>query len=120
MSKKLSRARRKELREQGQLEEAPRAVEEARRELRRAESDGASARVHAAREEVAARGDDAPEEESEAPAKPRPRHDRTVLVLVGLTALAALIFWLTQRSPTKETKIEATAPVPTATSSAQP
>lgn len=118
MSKKLSRARRKELREQGQLEEAPRAVEEARRELRRAESDGAAARVHVAREEVAARGDDA--EESEAPARPKARHDRTVLVLVALTALAALIFWLTQRSPTKETKIEVSAPVPAAASSARP
>ncbi|MFT3774734.1 MAG: hypothetical protein QM820_56005 [Minicystis sp.] len=117
MSKKLSRSKRRELREQGLLEAPSRAVIEARREQKRAEGTPATARVHAAREEAAARTEEAQEEDAPAAPKGNARRDRTVLVLVGLTALAALIFWLTQRSPTKETKIDASpgaAPVSSA------
>lgn len=102
VSNKVSRAKRKDLRSRGQLSPVVRVVEERRATERRAIEEETSERVHAAREEIA--------EESEAPRateKKKPRRDLTVLLLAGLIALTGLIFWLTQRSPTKETKIDA-------------
>lgn len=97
MSKKVSRSKRRELKDKG-LYEAPPRLPESVRAQRRAEEEAAG--VHVAPERDELREDDAPVLD-----KKQPRRDRTVLVLVGLTALAGLIFWLTQRSPNKETKI---------------
>jgi len=115
VSKKLSRAKRKDLRDKGSIEAAPRAAAERRSAARRDEEASAASRVQEAREEIAAE-----EEAREAAPRPRARRDRTVLVLVGLTALAALIFWLTQRTPSKDTKIDVPTPSVPGTGSARP
>lgn len=105
MSKRVSRAKRREQRELGVYEPVRRVPDSARAAERRASESAQSARIAAAREEIAA-------EEAADSARPAPekRRDRTVLVLVALTALAGLIFWLTQRTPAKnEAKIDANA-----------
>ncbi|APR82485.1 Hypothetical protein A7982_07834 [Minicystis rosea] len=109
MGKKLSRSKRKELREQGVFEAPSASVLSAKREMRRAEASSTSARTVIAKTDGAASAHTDDEETAPAPAEKAPaKPDRTVLVLVALTALAAVIFWLTQRSPNaKETKIEA-------------
>jgi hypothetical protein len=94
------------MRDKGVYEPPSRVPESARAAERRAEEAAASARVHAAREEIASEEAAA----SERGAAPK-RRDRTVLVLLALTGLAGLIYWLTQRTPAKnETKIEVGAP----------
>jgi hypothetical protein len=113
VSKKLSRSKRKELRDKGELEPT-RPAERRRTEDAYTPPRSTAARAPEPREEIA---DDEPVEA--APKKAAGR-DRTVLVLVALTAAAALIFWLTQRSPTKETKIDVPAPTPPAAGSAKP
>lgn len=110
MGKKLSRARRKELREQGLLEPpSGRARIEDERTPRRGEA------APALRVETA---EDVEEEERAAPRTRAARRDRTLLVLLALTAGAGLIFWLTQRSPQHESKMIDVPPpmgVPTGT-----
>lgn len=101
VSNKVSRAKRKDLRSRGQLPSVVRVAEERRATERRAVEEDASERVHAARDEIA---------EERVPPRAfakKPRRDLTLVLLAGLVAAAALIFWLTQRSPTKETKIDA-------------
>jgi uncharacterized protein HemX len=97
VGKKLSRAKRKERREQGILEALPqRAKAEPERTPRRGEG------APEPREEIAK---DVEEDDRPAPATRTAKRDRTLLVLVALTAGAALIFWLTQRSPKQDTKM---------------
>lgn len=117
VGKKLSRSKRKELREQGLLEPPPPRVKgEEERTARRAEASPASAperRVEGAKDD----------DEAERPASGTRtgRRDRTVLVLLALTAGAALIFWLTQRSPKQDTKmIDVPPPMGAPTGTAKP
>ena len=106
MSKKVTRAKRKEMREKGVYEPPSRVPESARAAERRADEAAINARTHAAREEIAA--DEAPPSERAPPPK---RRDRTVLVLLALTGIAGLIYWLTQRSPAKnDAKIDVGSP----------
>lgn len=108
MSKKVPRAKRRELREQGVYEPPSRVSRATRAAERRAEEAATSARTRAARDEIVAEEEAAPSVAE----KPAPTRDRTIFVLFGLTALAGLIFWLTQRSPSKtEAKISVGAPV---------
>ena len=94
---------------------------EAKREQRRAEASRTSAgAVIAAANEAPREAREADEADTAAPAtKAAARPDRTVLLLIALMAVAAGLYWLTQRSPRiKETKIEA-APAAAPTSSAK-
>jgi hypothetical protein len=98
VTKKLTRSKRKELRSKGQLKVPARLDETLKAAEKQAEEEAASARVHEAREAIAHRAD---AEEDDAPPAPPPkkRRDLTVLLLVGLTAVAGFILWLVQRDP---------------------
>jgi hypothetical protein len=93
VSKKLTRAQRKALREKGELKPLSRTADEARQAERRAEEEEATARVQEAREGLALQ--QASKERTHAK---RQRRDRTILLFVGLIAVAGMIFWLTVRS----------------------
>jgi hypothetical protein len=100
---------RRELREKGKLAPAPKLKQAQRVAEREAEEHAASARVAEAREEVA---------HHEAEAKPKARskqRDLTVLLLLGLTAIAAIIFYLSQRAPSTDEEMK---PAPSATPTA--
>jgi hypothetical protein len=101
VTKKLTRSKRKELRAKGQLKpaEALREVETRKAAEKRAEEEAATARVHEAHEELAQRDeDDAPSSRKKRKRKGR---DLTLLLIAGVTAVAGLIFWLSQRAPGK-------------------
>ena len=100
VSKKLTRSQRRELREKGRLPTAAPRVKQAQRVAeRQAEEEAVSARVAEARGEV----HDAEEKRGEARGGTRAkRRDLTVLVLLGLTAIAAIIFYLSQRAPSTD------------------
>jgi hypothetical protein len=102
---------RRELREKGKLAPAPKVRQARRVAEREAEEHAASARVAEAREEVAHH-----EEEGEAKLKARSKQrDLTVLLLLGLTAIAAVIFYLSQRAPSTDEEMK---PAPSATPTA--
>jgi hypothetical protein len=115
VTKKLTRSRRKELRTKGQLKPAANLseVQAQKAAERKADEEAVSARVHEAREQIAHRHDEG-EDEAAAPAKKPRRQDFTVLLLVGLTALAGLLYWLSQRPPSKAEPTAATTTAATA------
>jgi ferric-dicitrate binding protein FerR (iron transport regulator) len=109
VSKKLSREKRREMRDKGTLEGPDLAREEARKQ-RRAEEQAA------ARSPIALQLGADPEpppdqEEAVVPVAPaRKRNDRTVFVLAALVLAAGLIMWLMQRSPRKDATIDVPPP----------
>jgi hypothetical protein len=86
---------RRELREKGRLAPAPKEKQAQRVAERQAEEEAVSARVAEAREEVAHHA--APTKKARSQ-----RRDFTVLLLLGLTAIAAIIFYLATRAPSAD------------------
>ncbi len=112
MTKKLTRSKRKDLRAKGQLKPVPRVDPAQKAAERQAEEEAVSARVHDAREAIAHRDEVEPAPASQK--KPKAgRRDLTLLLLAGLTGVAGLIYWLSQRPPTP-----AAEPAPQATATA--
>jgi hypothetical protein len=106
---------RRDLRAKGRLLPAPRDKQAQRVAERQAEEHATSARFAEARDEVA-------QHEAESARKPRtkPRvkpRDLTMLLLIGMTAIAAPIFYLSQRGPSAD-EVD-TAPAPGATTTAK-
>jgi hypothetical protein len=100
-----------------------RAVEAQKAAEKQAEEAEVSARIHEARAALAHRQADAGAEDSppvsEKRKKGRPRRrDLTLLLLFGVTAAAGLLYWLSQRPPTRS-KAEP-APPPSAGAPAKP
>jgi len=80
-----------------------------------------SARVHEAREAIAHREEEDPAPfASQTPAKKTGRRDLTLLLLVGVTGIAALIYWLTQRPPTPTAEPVPSRPTVAATADRTP
>lgn len=100
MAKKLTRSKRKELRARGELEPKPQAIAAHKAAERQAEERAFGARAQEAREAIARKeseDDDGPKSGPKPVGKPR---DFTVLaLLVGVIAIAGVLFWLTQRPP---------------------
>jgi|HubBroStandDraft_5_1064220.scaffolds.fasta_scaffold651890_2 hypothetical protein len=87
---------RRELRAKGHLPPAPRDKQALRVAERQAEEQAASARIAEAHEEAAHHEVEPKREERSR------RRDFTVLLLLGLTAIAAIIFYLSQRAPSAD------------------
>lgn len=102
---------RRELREKGRLAPPPKAKQAQRIAERQAEEQAASSRVADARDEVA-RHERGPARKARAK-----QRDLTVLILLGLTAIAALLFYLSQR-PLRSNDAEA-KPNPSASPASQ-
>jgi hypothetical protein len=117
VTKKLTRSKRRELRSKGQLRPLEWSVEARRAAEKQAEEAEASARIHEAREAIAQReAEDSPVSEK----KGRRPRDLTVLLLFGVTAVAAILYWLSQRSPTPAKAEPAPPPSASAPTKAAP
>jgi len=111
VSKNVSRAKRKELRSKGQLPPLVRVAEEPTLTEKRAVEASVRARIIPAADEVAV--------ESETPraaAPKKPRSDLTLMLVLGLIAVAGIVFWVVStRTSTTETKIDAVPKLDVAT-----
>ncbi len=106
MTKKLTRSKRKELRQKGQLKVPPRLSDAQRAAERQAEEEAQSARIHEAHQEIADREDGAA---PVAAAKKKSRRDLSLLLMFGLIGLAGLVYWLSQRPPSEPSRAASSA-----------